>query len=114
MDFLKEINIKSDMPAVSDAEKRLDAALKAGKKLKAGAVKVIHGYGSGGKGGKIRTMVRKEAAKRLEEGTVHSVIFGENFSVFDENTRKAFTKCPELRDDKDLDRYNNGVTIFIL
>ena len=109
MGFLKEINIKSDMPTVSEAEKRLEAAMAAGRKLGAGAVKIIHGYGSTGKGGKIRTAVRKKA---FELGK--TVIYGEDFSIFSESTRQAFKLCPELRNDDDLDRHNNGITIIIL
>lgn len=109
MGFLKEVNIKSDMPTVADAEKRLEAAVKAGRKLGAGAVKIVHGYGSTGKGGKIRTAVRKMAAELSE-----TVIYGEDFSIFSEETRKAFGKCPDLRRDDDLDRHNNGITIIIM
>ncbi len=109
MGFLKEVNIKSDMPTVAESEKRLEAAVTAGKKLGAGAVKIIHGYGSTGKGGKIRTAVRKKSA---ELGKM--VIHGEDFSIFDEATRQAFKTCPDLRNDGDLDRHNNGITIIIL
>lgn len=109
MGFLKEINIKSDMPTVSEAEKRLEAAIAAGRKLGAGAVKIIHGYGSTGKGGKIRTAVRKKASELGK-----TVIYGEDFSIFSESTRQAFKLCPELRNDDDLDRHNNGITIIIL
>ena len=109
MGFLKEINIKSDMPTVAEAEKRLEAAVNAGKKLGAGAVKIIHGYGSSGKGGKIRTAVRKKADELGK-----TVIRGEDFSIFNEETRQAFKICSELRNDDDLDRHNNGITIIIL
>ena len=109
MGFLKEVNIKSDMPTVAESEKRLEAAVIAGKKLGAGAVKIIHGYGSTGKGGKIRTAVRKKAAEMNK-----TVIYGENFSIFDETTRQAFKICGELRNDDNLDRHNNGITIIIL
>ena len=109
MGFLKEVNIKSDMPTVVEGEKRLVAAVSAGKKLGASAVKIIHGYGSSGKGGKIRAAVRKKAAEMGK-----TVIYGENFSIFDEATRQAFKICGELRNDDDLDRHNNGITIIIL
>ena len=31
-----------------------------------------------------------------------------------ESTRRAFLRCGELRQDHDLDRYNNGVTFILL
>lgn len=109
MKFLKEVNIKEDMPSAAEAEKRLEAAINTGRRLGAGAVKVIHGYGSTGKGGKIHRTVRKRAAELSD-----TVIYGENFSIFDETTRQAFKLCPDLRNDCDLDRHNNGITIIIL
>lgn len=109
MGYLKEVNIKSDMPTVAEAEKRLEAAISSGKKLGSGAVKIIHGYGSGGKGGKIRIAVRKKASEMGK-----TIIYGEDFSIFDETTRQAFKICPDLRNDDDLDRHNNGITIIVL
>ena len=42
------------------------------------------------------------------------MIPGERFSIFDEETRQAFQRCPELRQDSDLERCNNGITIVVL
>lgn len=107
---MKEINLELGLPTVVEALKRLDAELQTAKTQKHKTVKLIHGYGSSGKGGKIR----KECRLHLQSKNVKSVIFGENFSIFDENTRKAFQFEPNLRKDNDLDRYNNGVTLVVL
>lgn len=108
---MKEINLEYGMPVVSDALTRLETEIRTAKTQKHKIVKIIHGYGSSGKGGKIRKACR---IALTENSLVHSIIFGENFSIFDENTRKAFTKDPKLRQDKDLERYNNGITIVVL
>ncbi|HBD87251.1 MAG TPA: DNA mismatch repair protein MutS, partial [Clostridiales bacterium] len=50
--YLKQINIKSDMPTVDTAIKRVTYAIRNGKSLGASAVKIIHGYGSTGAGGR--------------------------------------------------------------
>ena len=42
------------------------------------------------------------------------MIPGESFSIFEEATRQAFSRCDALRRDEDLDRYNNGVTFILL
>ena len=42
-----------------------------------------------------------------------TVIYGENFSIFDEQTRQALAKYPELTKDKDLENANQGVTLVI-
>lgn len=107
-------NIKFDMPTASQAATRLTAALATGKQLGASAVKIIHGYGSTGQGGRIRTLVRMELAQRLRKGQIRAFIPGEEFTIFNEPTLRAFALCPALRRDADLDHYNNGVTIVLL
>ena len=49
-----------------------------------------------------------------QRGEIRGFIPGESFSIFDETTRQAFALCGELRQDRDLDRYNNGVTFILL
>ena len=112
--YLKEVNIKADMPTSSDAVKRLTYNIRNGKSWGCGAIKVIHGYGSTGKGGKIRTDSRRYLGEQKGKGYIKDFIFGEDFSIFSEATRKAFDNCPELRSDSDLERHNNGITIVIL
>lgn len=109
---MKEINLENGMPTVSQALDILRHELKSCKSQKRKCIKLIHGYGSSGKGGKIRTSARKFLAS--DELSIKFVIHGENFSIFDENTRKAFSFCNQLRQDRDLDNHNSGVTFIIL
>ena len=112
--YLKEVNIKEDLPTAGDAIRRITFHLGRGKDLGAGAVKLIHGYGSTGAGGKIRTRTRKYLEEQKKAGKIRDFIPGEDFSIFHEGTRLAFTRCPELRQDRDLERHNNGMTIVVL
>ena len=112
--YLKEIDIKSDMPTSDVAIKRITYNIRNGIQLGAAAVKFIHGYGSSGKGGKIRTEARRYLTEQKRKGLIRDFICGEDFSIFDEATRKAFMLCDDLRRDSDLERHNNGVTIVIL
>ena len=75
---------------------------------------LIHGYGSSGTGGRIRVEVRKYLGRLAARGEVKGFIPGEEFSIFQEETRRALLLCGELRRDRDLDRHNNGVTVVIL
>ncbi|NCB73574.1 MAG: hypothetical protein EOM51_02350 [Clostridia bacterium] len=111
---VREVNIKEDLPTASDAIKRVTYNLHSAKSLGFSAVKIIHGYGSTGKGGKIRTETRRYLQQQKEKHTIKEYITGEDFSIFNEATRNAFLVCDELRRDRDLDRSNNGVTIVIL
>jgi len=112
--YLKEANIKEDLPAAGDAIKRVTFHIRSGKELGAGAVKIIHGYGSTGSGGKIRRAARQYLEDQKEKGRIRDVIPGETFSIFHEGTRQAFRFCPDLRKDTDLERHNNGITIVVL
>ena len=114
MGYLKEVNIKYDMPTADLAVRRTTYAIEYGRTLGASAVKLIHGNGSTGKGGKIRLEVRAYLERQKARGQIRDYIPGERFSIFDEPTRRAFALCDELRRDHDLDAANNGVTIVLL
>ncbi|MDR2356980.1 MAG: hypothetical protein LBD92_02700 [Oscillospiraceae bacterium] len=111
---LREVDLKSDMPSSGDAIKRVTYNIRSGKALGVPVVKFIHGYGSTGKGGKIRVETRRYLADQKRKRLIRGFIPGEEFSIFDEATRAAFALCDDLRRDRDLDRHNNGVTFVIL
>ena len=111
---LKEVNIKYDLPTVDAAIKRITFNIRNGVSSGISAVKIIHGFGSTGSGGKIRTEARRYLESQKHRGLIHDYIPGEKFSIFDDATRKAFQYCDQLRRDSDLERHNNGITIVIL
>lgn len=110
----REINLEAGMPTAAQALRLMMQMLTASRASGYAAVKLIHGYGSSGTGGKIRTAARKELAKLREEQKIRFAIPGEKFSIFEPDTLEAFRLCGALRQDRDLDRYNNGVTFVIL
>ena len=114
MKGVRELNLELGYPTVDEALRRLKAELSATRKMKTPVIKIIHGYGSTGKGGRIRTAVRKYLTEQQTAGKVNTVIRGEDFSIFSETTRRAFTRCEHLRQDRDLDNENRGITFVIL
>lgn len=114
MNTLRELNLKQDMPTANEAIKRVTYHIRNGRSQGCTAIKFIHGYGSTGKGGRIRTEVRRYLDNEKYQRRVKLVITGEEFSIFDEDTRAAFMVCDDLRRDSDLERHNNGVTIVVL
>ncbi len=114
MDTLREIDLERGMPYAADAVKRLTFEVHHSKDLGCTILKIIHGYGSTGKGGKIRIAARERLAFLQKKREIRGFIPGERFSIFDEETRKALQLCPELRRDHDLERANNGVTFILL
>lgn len=108
------VNLELGMPAVSDAIRRVGAEVRMARGHKIRLMKLVHGYGSTGAGGKLRPAVRRELDRLIKLGWVKYYIPGEKLSIFDENTRKAMDYCGELRGDPDLERHNNGVTLVVL
>ena len=53
-----EVNLELGRPSADEALRRLEHELAAKRHLRAKAMKIIHGYGSSGKGGRIRTARR--------------------------------------------------------
>jgi hypothetical protein len=108
------VNLETGMPTVEQALHRLSGELYTSRRMGCTAVKLIHGYGSSGKGGKIRLAVRRELEGQALRNQIKGYIPGEKFSIFESATLSAFSAAPDLRKDADLDRYNNGITFVLL
>ncbi|MDD4509739.1 MAG: hypothetical protein PHY23_02290 [Oscillospiraceae bacterium] len=111
---LREVNLELGKPVVDAAIRRLTVEIYYSRQLGVSVLKIIHGYGSTGTGGKIRIAARRYLMSLESRGEVKGIIPGERFSIFDETTRRAFLSCDALRKDRDLERHNNGVTFILL
>ena len=72
-------------------------------------LKVVHGYGSSGRGGTTRTVVRNWAFAHRRY--FRAVIEGERYTLFDEDTQ-AIRQALGAYDDPDLGGGNPGCTIL--
>jgi hypothetical protein len=111
---IEVLNIKADMPTAEEARRRLLDAIRSARARGVPVIKVIHGYGSSGVGGHLRSALRKSLSRRRKEGVVKEVIFGEAWSAFDDRTRACLEQHPSLRTDIDLERSNEGMTIIVM
>lgn len=102
------------MPLVEHAIKRMHFQLETHRKVGVTVVKLIHGYGSSGTGGRIRTAVRKELAAMKAAGKIRDYVIGEEFSIFGPVTRRILVACSPVRADRDLEHHNNGITVVWL
>ena len=114
MSNYKEVNLELGMPQVKEAMGRLTFEITHCRALRYSVLKIIHGYGSTGTGGRIRTESRKLLTQMKANGQISDFIIGEEFSIFNSTTLSAFRKCDSLRKDHDLERHNNGVTFILL
>lgn len=114
MGALREVNLELGRPTVDDAIRRLTFELGRSRTVGDTVLKIIHGYGSSGAGGRIRLEARSYLSRLKTQGAIGDFIPGERFSIFDADTLAAFRLCGALRQDRDLERSNNGVTFIIL
>ncbi len=111
---LRTVNLEEGMPLVDEAIRHLTRELHYSRKSGVTVLKIIHGYGSSGAGGRIRVGARRYLDGLAARGEITGYIPGERFSIFDEDTRRAFLVCNDLRKEHDLERHNNGVTFIVL
>lgn len=108
------VNLEAGMPTVATAKSLMSQSLRTARATGSRVVKLIHGYGSSGKGGAIRAAVRRELEERRRQGQITAYIPGEDFSPFNADARQAVARCPELARDRDYTRTNHGITIVVL
>jgi hypothetical protein len=111
---IKILNVKADMPSVSEALQRLEAELISARHDNQLVVKIIHGYGSKGIGGDIRIAVQKRLREMLQTKQIRGCIFGEEWSKSCDEVWKLLQARPDLKSDPDLGRCNRGITIVLL
>ena len=109
-----EVNLKEGMPVVDTAMKYFEAAVSRAKAYGYPAVKLIHGYGSGGNGGKIKTAVQKELVRYKTIGKIREFTAGENFTPFDSATQRIIALYPAITYDSDYLKTNHGITIILI
>ncbi len=111
---IRQINLEDDRPTVAQALDRLRLEIRMARRQGVWVLKIIHGFGSTGNGGKIRVAVRRELPALQRRGQIRFFVPGEKLTIFEEDTRQLLRICPDFRRDHDIDRHNNGITIVVL
>jgi DNA-nicking Smr family endonuclease len=84
------------MPTVDVAMPLLTERLRSMKKSGVKAVKIIHGYGSTGKGGNLRRATHVLLDELKTSGSIKEFIGGEQWSKFEVRTLTLIDQMPEL------------------
>ena len=111
---IPSVNLEEGMPLVEEAVSRMNIRLQEMRCSGVRVVKLIHGYGSSGTGGRIRIGVRRELAVMKKRKMIRDYIPGENFGPFDEGSRRLAEQNRALTADPDYGRANHGITIVVL
>ena len=108
------INLEDGMPIVEDAIQRMNMAIQECRCSRIRIVKLIHGYGSTGKGGKIRPAVQNELNAMKKRKLIREYIPGEQFGPFDAASRLLVDQNRGITTDSDYGRGNHGITIVVI
>jgi hypothetical protein len=111
---IKTVNLEQGMPRAEEARLRLEYELQLARKEGYLAIKLIHGYGSSGVGGVLRTEIQKELAHLAQSGRIQGFVAGEDWRTSDEIAWKLVSKYPEWKQDRDFGKQNKGITIVLL
>ena len=108
------INLEAGLPTVDDARRRLLAEMESARREGIRVLKVIHGWGSSGAGGKLGPAIRRSLRLRVKEGQALLVVPGERFSSDALEGRELARRHPSVRGDRDFNRANPGITVVEL
>lgn len=111
---MRTLNLKSGLPTIDQARRRLIAELDAARQSGTRLLKVIHGWGSSGEGGQLAPAIRRSLRLRVKEGRASLVVPGERFSSDSLEGRELLQRHPSIRSDPDWNRANPGIVIVEL
>ena len=110
---MRTINLEAGMPSSQDAMNTLNNRIYAERATGARCVKIIHGYGSTGKGGAIKSACLSELRGYKRRGLIKDFCPGDKFGPFSEDGRRMVAAFPELNRDRDWARMNDGITVVL-
>lgn len=110
----KVVNLEEGRPTVNVGLLRLDRALVSARAQDVAILKLIHGYGSTGVGGRLREEVWKALDRFKRNGFIKDFIPGEDFRVSNEASWELVKHDGTIKDDRDFGRGNRGITIVVL
>jgi hypothetical protein len=114
MSAVRTFNVEAGLPTLDEARRQVIEEIKRAKREGVRVLKVIHGYGSSGKGGALCVGLRRSFGLRKKEGVIRDFVAGEDFTIFNDTVLNLLEAVSELRSDPDLGATNEGVTILWL
>ena len=108
------INLERGRPVVETALRKMTGEIALARSSRVKVVTLIHGYGSSGKGGRIRIECRRMLDHMEEKGEIRKFIAGENFHRRRGEGKDLIRRFPGLEKLCSTDFNNRGVTIVEL
>ena len=110
----RTVNLEEGHPTVNVGLLRLDRALAAARAEGVPLLKLIHGYGSSGVGGRLREEVWQALDRLQRNGVISAFIPGEDFRLSNEAAWELVKRDKAIKQDRDFGRANRGITIVVL
>ena len=112
--MLKVLNLKEDFVSTDQALAMVEIEIERCAFDGCVAIKVLHGYGSHGKGGKILIALRQKLRQWKRNGFIKNYFAGDKWDVFDKDAWEILQADKSISGDEDLGRANPGITIIAI
>ena len=110
----KVINVKEYYTNRDYAMYLLDTAIKDAKMDGTQVLVVVHGYGSHGKGGVIKSCIRTMLKTYKKQNKIATYIGGEEWGDTNPDKQHIQSICPQTVLSKDIGGLNPGITIVLV
>ncbi len=110
----KTVNLEAGRPTVEVALNRCCEVIDDAIRNRINVITLIHGYGSSGKGGAIRSECRKTLEHMKGKKIISDYIAGEDFQKRSGRVRTILQRYSQLAKDRNLNQGNQGITLVIL
>ncbi len=111
---VRTVNLKAGLPTVAEATDRLTAELERARVGGFRVVRVVHGWGSSGTGGRLREACRDLLKRQQRAGLIRMAVAGDDYSSATAAGRELSGRWPELKDTMRPDSNNPGITFVEL
>lgn len=110
--MLKFVNLKEDNYNVEYALAIIEIEIESAKREGCVCIKVLHGYGSHGKGGVIGKALRHQLELWKRSGFIVDYFGGDKWNMFDKTTQKILLLDKSIYNDEDMGKANPGITFI--
>ncbi len=110
----KTVNLEAGRPVVEVAMNRCREIIDDAIRNKISVITFIHGYGSSGKGGVIRSECRQTLEYMKSKRVISDYVAGEDFHKRSGRVRALLQRFSLLAKDRNLNQGNQGITLVIL
>jgi len=109
--MIRLVNLKEGYN-VEQALAILEIEIESAKKEGIVAIKVLHGYGSHGRGGVIKKALVPILASWKKSKFILDYFGGDKWNLFDQDARRILLKDKSIYNDCDISSSNPGITII--